>query len=194
MKTKINLLLVVIITTAISFQSCKKDIQANAMNKNLTQAEKFAMGSSSVLHTTDGTTQTLILRPGPDDGKDVVGVFDASNPDEANINNKHIKEVVCYGWTHFGLTYNVRAFIEFDGLSLIPENAIISKATCYLYGLTSSEAAPQGNSYYPGSPYFSYGPNGCSVERVLSSWDENTLTWNNQPAVTKQNSSTITPL
>lgn len=175
------------ILAIFSITACQKEIQT----KTPTQQELFAKGATSILHSVSGSSQTLVLRPGPDDGKDVIAVYDDSDPNTANTNQKHIKEVAAWGWTHFGLTYNTRTFIEFDGLSLIPENATIIKATGYLYGLTSAESTPQGNSYYPGSPYESYGPNNCVVDRVLSAWDESTLTWNNQPSVTKQNESTI---
>ncbi len=80
-----------------------------------------------------------------------------------------------------------RTYIKFPGLSELSQNATIKSAKLSLYGVSSGVAAPQGNSYYPASPYYSYGDNKTWLKRVLGDWDESTITWNNKPATTDLN-------
>ncbi len=129
------------------------------------------------------------MRPGPKDGQDTYGYINESAPSSADVNFDYVHELVAEKWTDHGALVTWRSFIKFDSLSLIPSNAKVTSATLYLYGLTSSLAAPQGNSVYPGSPYASaYPSNACLVQRVVGhNWKEGTLTWNNQPSVTEIN-------
>ncbi len=46
---------------------------------------------------------------------------------------------------------------------------------------------PLGNSYYPGSPYESFGDNSAWLKRVVEDWSDSTITWNNKPATTDEN-------
>ena len=184
MKTKnLKKVLVISLCTITMFACNKQATNKKVPSDSFVQNEESI--DASVFRSTESGSQTLTLRPGLKDGQDITVVYDNSDPNTANTNQNHLTEVVASGWTHFGLTYNIRNFIKFDSLSLIPPTATILNAQLYLYGLSSSNAAPQGNSYYPGSPYFSYGPNSCYVSRVTTAnWLESTMTWNNQPDVT----------
>jgi hypothetical protein len=53
----------------------------------------------------------------------------------------------------------------------------VTYAYLSLYGKPSSLTAPQGNA----------GSNSCYVQRVTSTWDEGTVTWNTQPTTTTAN-------
>ncbi|MBC9934142.1 DNRLRE domain-containing protein [Chitinophaga qingshengii] len=86
-----------------------------------------------------------------------------------------------------GRTRHGRQFFRFNGLSSIPTGTTIISATLTLNGVTSSVAAPQGNSYYPGSPYNSSGTNPAWVKRVTGPWSASTVTWNTQPTTTTTN-------
>ncbi|MEP6465323.1 MAG: DNRLRE domain-containing protein [Parafilimonas sp.] len=90
-----------------------------------------------------------------------------------------------YAWTTSGRAVFGRAFIRFAGLSQIPNTSQVVSATLHLTGITDpNRSMPQGDSYYPGSPY----PldNSVVVAGVTENWIAKTLTWNNQPPVTQR--------
>ncbi len=86
-------------------------------------------------------------------------------------------------WTCQTVLCNGRSTIEFD-LSFIPAGSVINSATLYLY---ANNNAPNG---IVGQP--TYGnDNAGYLRRITQSWNENTITWNNQPATTTMNEVTI---
>ncbi|MBE0637814.1 MAG: DNRLRE domain-containing protein [Bacteroidales bacterium] len=68
-----------------------------------------------------------------------------------------------------------RSFIEFD-LSSIPENAYVLKATMSLFACTQFG----GHSTLSGT-------NASWIQRITSPWQEDEITWNDQPAITNTN-------
>jgi gliding motility-associated-like protein len=78
--------------------------------------------------------------------------------------------------------------LKFDELSTIPANATIMRAELKLYGVPTNNI---GNSCYPNSPYNSNCPNTSYIQRVTSTWNEQTVTWNTQPTTTTANQITI---
>jgi Calx-beta domain len=146
------------------------------------------------------TSFTKIFRPGPADGIDaqavkIVGCNPGNpNAESGNVNYANNPELNMSQWTYNGLGCGegtIRSFIKFTQLNTIPAGAVIQSAKLSLYGLASSLTGPQGNSYYPGSPYNSYGENKCWIQKVTADWNENTLTYNNQPATTSANQAEI---
>ncbi len=129
----------------------------------------------------------LYLRPGPADGKDVI-IQNTAGLSTTNVNFKNIApELSASEWTYFavgGGEGTIRSLIKFAGLSAVPANAVVDSAFINFYGLSSYQTAPQGNSYFPGSPYNSYGDNKCWLQQVTSDWVDNVVTWNTQPSVT----------
>ena len=142
------------------------------------------------------TEKTLTLQPGNAEGQDAT-TFDtqgcSSGAQYANNDNVNFGSIADYhamAWTYNALgcaTGQVRSYIKFTGLDVIPANAEIISAKLYLYGVPSSNSTPEGNSTYPGSPYESFGSNECWLKRVTANWSESTITWNNQPATTSDN-------
>lgn len=124
------------------------------------------------------STTTITLQPDPEQGKDAV-VW-SNNPD---FNHGNVESNTIYTWTNGGKLGNKRAFIQFD-LSVIPENSFIVSAYLSLY-------------YNPTDPYEGFadhtGPNDLLIRRVLTSWEENTITWNNQPPATADNEVVLPP-
>jgi hypothetical protein len=146
------------------------------------------------------TSFTKIFRPGPTEGIDaqvvkIVGCNPGNpNAESGNGNYANNPELNMSQWTYNGLGCGegtIRSFIKFNQLNTIPAGAVIQSAKLSLFGLASSTTGPQGNSYYPGSPYNSYGENKCWIEKVSADWNENTLTFNNQPATTSINRAEI---
>jgi hypothetical protein len=171
MKTKKLLNQFIVISFCIlTLASCKKE----AARSNLISA-------NSSDNVAAGTTQTLDLRPGPDDGQDAYVEWNANDPSAAKGNYNYVPELPIAAWTVNSSPIKERVYINFAGLSAIPTNAKIISAKLYLYGLSSSLNIVTGNSYYTGSPYHDL--NKCAITRVESrkKWDESTITWNTQP-------------
>ncbi len=136
----------------------------------------------------------LVLQPGEGVGQDAWIDWNAVDPNYANNNSGTIDQFKILTWTISGVLTKSRSLIKFTELSQIPASAQYVAAKLFLYGLASSPIhLPQGNSYYPGSPYNSYGDNSVYVQRITSSWDESTVTWNTQPSSTVSGASVIPP-
>ena len=77
-------------------------------------------------------------------------------------------------WTNGGNISNGRSLIRFD-LSSIPSGATVTSALLSLYfNPSSSNGDHQSLS----------GPNTALLQQITSSWDEYTVTWDNQPTTT----------
>lgn len=117
--------------------------------------------------------QTIILQPNAANGKDAY-VRDLS----ADVNIGYHPDFNAMAWTYYGEPVHVRSFIQFD-YSSIPAGAKILSAKLSLYNNPLS----LNNSGYHSSQS---GSNEAYISRVLSAWDEEKITWNNQPAVSKE--------
>jgi len=127
------------------------------------------------------TTQTeWTLQPDACRGKDAhIGIINGI-PSMANANQGNLEEMGNLAWTWYsggGADGYFRSLLDFTDLQLIPQGTKITYAYLSLYGKPSSLSAPQGN----------YGSNSCYVQRVTSTWDESTVTWNTQPTSTTTN-------
>ncbi|HEX3048224.1 MAG TPA: DNRLRE domain-containing protein [Bacillota bacterium] len=112
--------------------------------------------------------------PGPDDGKDAM--VQSRVPD---LNAGNYNRFMAIDWTWSGVPGAIRSLIEFD-LSDIPDDASITSALLSLYAWDGS------------SPHSTLsGSNACWLQRITSSWAEDTVTWNNQPTTTTQNQVTL---
>lgn len=127
----------------------------------------------------------LVLQPGPDSGQDcLVAYRENDNNLYATSNHKPTHEVTAIRWSYNSVNAGNgtnRTYIKFAGLSNLPDSSIIIEAKLSLFGVESGVAAPLGNSYYPGSPYESFGDNAAWLKRVAGDWADSTITWNNKP-------------
>jgi len=116
---------------------------------------------------------TLTLQPNGATGIDAE-VFSCvvCGYDNTNFGNK--KDFNAITWTNSGSVSKVRSLIKFD-LSAVPANAFISSAYLSLY---FNPTSIEGNHS---------GSNGAFMQRITASWDESTVTWNNQPPSTTAN-------
>lgn len=112
--------------------------------------------------------QILVLQPGAAAGKDAE-IFNLQP--SVNLAGDLIRS---NAWTFSGDAGVVRGLFQFD-LSGIPAGAYIVSAHLDLY----SPNAP--------SIEFHSGANESILQRITSSWQEVTVTWNNQPSTTTQN-------
>ena len=112
---------------------------------------------------------TLFLKPGPDEGKDVIlrSVY-------PNTNEGDHHDFMAAAWTLSGSPFINRSLIEFD-LSEIPDQAIIIEAKLSLY--YSEQTNGIGNS----------GENESYLLKITEDWDEHIVTWVTQPAFSFDN-------
>jgi hypothetical protein len=141
--------------------------------------------------------KTITLQPGPKDGEDcIVAYRETDGGLNANANHSGNPDLDASAWTYntegWGAGAN-RSYLKFIGLSSLPPKAIIKSAKLSLYGINTGEAiaSPQGNSYYPGSPFDSYGSNAAWLKEVTGDWEETTITWNTKPGTTEKHKVSI---
>jgi len=159
--------------------SCKKEtVSKPVAQQSLVSEDETAEVSVSAL---DVTTTKLVLKPYKA-GQDTYLTFWNGDPAWANSTGDWAQELSMCSWTISGLNMAVRSYLRFDKIALIPAGAQITSAKLFLYSKGSSISAPQGNS----------GDNACKIEWLTGgTWDEATLTWNTQPAVTTADASII---
>ena len=118
---------------------------------------------------------TITLQPDATEGKDA---FLHSLSSEANRNYGSNPQLAANAWTFGSNTGIIRSVVDFD-FSKIPNGAIIQSANLTLYAWDSSNGFGQHSTLS--------GSNECWIQRITSDWNENTVTWNNQPMTTTTN-------
>lgn len=150
---------------------------AKAQNKN--PGETITDTISFVSGPADSLCNTIFKTEGCKEGSEY-----------ADVANRHqvpgYKEVAAIAWTYnYGNCPKgwVRSLLHFNGINNIPQNAVITKAEMKLFGWQNPAISNTvGNSYYPGSPYNSYGSNEMLIKRISQPVHYPTVTWNTQPA------------
>lgn len=110
---------------------------------------------------------TVVLQPGPEEGKDAQLWTITPN---SNIGS--IPKFSCMAWTHSGVPGVNRAIIDFD-LSAIPPGMTIVDAKLNFY-FVNLEPTFFGHT----------GDNGSWLQLITEPWEESVVTWNSQPATT----------
>ncbi|MBE0644054.1 MAG: T9SS type A sorting domain-containing protein [Bacteroidetes bacterium] len=118
---------------------------------------------------------TIVLQPGPEDGKDGM-VWDDPIYSKAKRNYANSTEMLVHAWTDQGVPVYARSYLAFD-LTSIQRTDLIN-ATLVLHN------NPEGTFNGEHQPWS--GPNRAWVRRVTTPWDETELTWYNQPASTEE--------
>jgi len=107
--------------------------------------------------------------------------------DLAATNRGNVNMLAPYAWTWNGDglgSGTMRSFFKFD-LSAIPSGAIIDTATLSLYAFS-----PNGISDNGGHTSLTHS-NASTINRAKQGWEENSITWNNQPPVESTPSETL---
>ncbi|MGM9819467.1 MAG: DNRLRE domain-containing protein [Candidatus Onthomorpha sp.] len=138
---------------------------------------------------------TVTFKPNATVGKDAcVWKFDedciphtqTQTNSELNFGSETTLWMKDWTWSSIGCSGGtIRSLLCFTQLNTIPDNAVILSATLRLYGSNADR-----NTSYPGAPSDFYS-NAVTVQRITSSWNENTVTWNTQPTTTTTNQFTI---
>ncbi len=165
----------------------------------LTNSNGSTAVDTTSISVTSPSIKTLSLQPGAegiDAGTFLVQSCTPGAPYE-NVGSSAIPnqaELYVAAWTFSSAgcsTGQYHTLIKFAGLDGLPANATILSAKLSLYGVSTAPASPQGNSYYPGSPYNPSGTNEVLIKRITGIWDESTVSGNTEPAVTSQNQAEI---
>ena len=127
-----------------------------------------------VQYTIPVNDSILVLQP-DSSGKDAV-LHGLSS--QVNVNRGDNPQFAASAWTFSGEPAIIRSLIEFN-LKQIPPHKAIESAKLSLYAWDSTVGFAQN--------YSTDGSNACWIERVISSWSESTVTWNNQPRTTIYN-------
>ena len=127
---------------------------------------------TSIIFQSIYSQTTILLQPDDIQGKDA---FIDSRVVNNNYGN-HI-DFASIAWTNGGMYTSGRSLVEFN-LSNIPAGSTINRAELSLYSY---------NSPYNGSHSNLSGSNESVLCRITSPWNENTVTWNNQPSYTTTN-------
>lgn len=90
-------------------------------------------------------------------------------------------EMFVGSWTH-GAGFVKHRYIFAPDLSSIPQNAIIDSAFITFQGTDNATSANVS-----GGQFNNYGDNSFYMERISTSWDKQTVNWNNQPTTTVMN-------
>ncbi len=114
-----------------------------------------------------------VLQPDSIVGKDAV--IENRVPDN---NSGSSSLLATFAWTNQGFFDVARSLIEFD-LSYFPSQTKIKSAKLSLYWNSYNNLIEQT------------GENAFSIYRIIQEWDEQTVTWNNQPATTDSNKVTV---
>jgi PKD repeat protein len=125
----------------------------------------FFAGILSLLFVQIALSQdTIVLQPGPE-GKDAI--INTYIPDEARPDYQLFRSMA---WTHSGTPASHRSLIEWDLSFLSPETTIL-EAKLDLYFATWAPNYEQHT-----------GGNASYLMRITEPWEEQEVTWNNQPA------------
>ena len=116
----------------------------------------------------------VVLQPDSSTGN---SAFLSNWPDNntANTNFYPEPDFDAVAWTQTD-PFTVRSLVQFD-LSSIPNGTTITSSTLTLYNNPTSTETGGQHSHLSGS-------NAAWLQRVTSSWDQHTVTWNTQPSTT----------
>jgi len=163
MKNYIKFLLAIflIITSSISIaQNCGSSYRKSSDFDKRVAAERgeLNLDCDSIIYT---------CQPDSNTGKDAM-----VRDDDPNTNHGNEIDFIANAWTAQGNAFIQRSFIDFD-FGNIPSNAIITDARLSLF------FNPLTGHYQHQSPLS--GSNACWLKRIITPWQENSITWNNQP-------------
>jgi len=118
----------------------------------------------------------VVIQPGFGEGFDTE-VFSCAPCGYDTTNYGNIQDICATAWTNGGNPGVVRSLMYFN-LAIVPSNYIISSAKLSLF---HNPISPEG------SHNSLTGSNTSMIQRIITAWDDQTVTWNTQPQTTIQN-------
>ena len=131
--------------------------------------------SGIITVTVTGAPSVVTLQPDATAGMDALI---SSYPSYVNLNFGAHPDLDAKAGTSGSVPFVTRGLIKFD-LGSIPVNTTVNQASLLLFNNPASIFGPHGGS------------NAGWLQKITSLWDENTVTWNNQPTTTTVNQVTV---
>lgn len=128
---------------------------------------------SFVDYVTDTTTISKVYQTNEDSSIDAV--VESLNPNTNYGNSTHL---TAFSWTNGGSFNTSRSFLKFDLSDITPQTKISSATLSLFYSNYGNLSEQSGN-------------NAFTIFKVSVPWDENTITWANQPTFTNIDSISI---
>ena len=130
----------------------------------------------------------LILQPGPETGKDAM--ISSTEPDQNFGTYKYFEATYMPSETALTVMRSTRSLISFD-LSPLPKSAIIKQV---ILRLSYDVPVPLDSTIFvTGSADTNIIIVGGVLQQIIEPWEENKVTWNNQPKTTELNQVIISP-
>jgi hypothetical protein len=159
-----------LVSTPLPFEFCVKakeltETILDVLPAGLAEPSKFGYATFAF-----NVVNQIIIEADSNKAKDaIIGSFKPDN------NFGDLEDIHLYTWTQFGDLNVHRVAIQFD-LSEIPANATIDSAFIELnYNNTTLCYTPAGGNG-------NYGETSFFIEKITEPWEEESITWNNQPA------------
>jgi hypothetical protein len=111
-------------------------------------------------------------------GKDAM-VWNAPGHPNGNTNYGAHEALGAHAWTNQGIPDTSRSLLQFD-LSAVPVGSVVNYAYLTLYNNPATAFAQGEHSTLSG-------PNDLFIQRIVTPWNENAVTWFSQPTATSQN-------
>lgn len=118
---------------------------------------------------------TLTLQPGSE-GKDA-SIHGLSS--QSDVNRGTYPQFFVAAWTYGGVGYETQSLLDFD-FSEIPPGAIVTSAYLTMYPWDDPNSGLGQHSNMSG-------PNNVWIERIVTSWEEDQVTWNTKPTSVAEN-------
>ena len=136
--------------------------------------------SSAFAQNINNFDSCMVIQPDGENGIDAE-IFSCSSYGYDTTNFGNIQDICATDWTRFGQESIIRSLIFFD-LSVVPTNKTIESAKLSLYYNPSSTEGQHSSLT---------GANASEMQRVTTPWNENTITWSNQPQTTSLHKVTV---
>lgn len=120
---------------------------------------------------------TYVIQPGYVNGADAAVRTNLNDNGAAAATNYPVGSIGAYSLNNAEVQGKMRSYLKFEELKGIPAGSTIISAHLSLYGVDQSEYYSQNN----------VGDNSFLIRKVVGDWNDSTVTWGNQPAVTSTN-------
>ena len=134
--------------------------------------------------------EQITFKPGSDCGKDaIVWFLENVSPTYGNANEKNYgnSALPLMEWTWGGIPGRRWLLIDFQELAIFPPETNILEAKLSFFHQPNTGDDDHSTPAMTGLPHIAF------IQRITDPWEEDEVTWNNQPATTTDNQVSIGP-